>query len=165
MIGRTEILELAAQLSLQPQIIEKDYVLGWILAAVGDHPDLQRSWIFKGGTCLKKVYFETYRFSEDLDFTVRDEAQVDAGFLHNSLEELAGSVYERSGIEIPTEQLNVDVYTNPRGRPSAECRLYYRGPLAPRGSLPGIRFDLTADEVIVLEPERRLVRHPYSDEP
>ena len=59
MIGRTEILELAAQLSLQPQIVEKDYVLGWILAAVGDHPILQSTWIFKGGTCLKKVYFET----------------------------------------------------------------------------------------------------------
>ncbi len=28
------------------------------------------SWVFKGGTCLSKCYFETYRFSEDLDFTV-----------------------------------------------------------------------------------------------
>lgn len=165
MIGRTEILELAAQLSLKPQIVEKDYVLGWVLAAVGNHPILKQSWIFKGGTCLKKVYFETYRFSEDLDFTVRDETQVEAGFLRKSLEEVAQSVYERSGIEIPTDQLNVDVYTNPRGRPSAECRLYYRGPLAPRGSLPGIRFDLTADEVIVLAPEERLARHPYSDVP
>lgn len=26
--------------------------------------------MFKGGTCLKKCYIETYRFSEDLDFTV-----------------------------------------------------------------------------------------------
>lgn len=29
--------------------------------------------IFKGGTALKKVYFEDYRFSEDLDFTLLDE--------------------------------------------------------------------------------------------
>lgn len=29
--------------------------------------------IFKGGTVLKKVYFEDYRFSEDLDFTLLDE--------------------------------------------------------------------------------------------
>lgn len=165
MIERTEILELAAQLSLQPHVVEKDYVLGWILAAVGDHQDLRTSWVFKGGTCLKKVYFETYRFSEDLDFTLRDESQVDDGFLRKALGELATSVYERTGIEIPTERLRVEVYTNPRGRLSAECRLYYRGPLAPTGSLPAIRLDLTADEVIVLEPERRRVRHPYSDEP
>ena len=26
--------------------------------------------VFKGGTVLKKVYFEDYRFSEDLDFTL-----------------------------------------------------------------------------------------------
>jgi hypothetical protein len=26
--------------------------------------------VFKGGTCLKKCYLETFRFSEDLDFTV-----------------------------------------------------------------------------------------------
>jgi predicted nucleotidyltransferase component of viral defense system len=31
------------------------------------------SWVFKGGACLKKCYFETYRFSEDLDFSLRDE--------------------------------------------------------------------------------------------
>ncbi len=28
--------------------------------------------MFKGGTCLKKCFVETYRFSEDLDFTVLD---------------------------------------------------------------------------------------------
>ena len=32
---------------------------------------LRESWLFKGGTCLKKC-FETYRFSEDLDFTLTD---------------------------------------------------------------------------------------------
>lgn len=26
--------------------------------------------VFKGGTVLKKIYFEDYRFSEDLDFTL-----------------------------------------------------------------------------------------------
>jgi hypothetical protein len=31
---------------------------------------LSNQWVFKGGTCLKKCYIETYRFSEDLDFTV-----------------------------------------------------------------------------------------------
>lgn len=40
----------------------------WLLAGVAHHPELGPTWLFKGGTCLKKVFFETYRFSEDLDF-------------------------------------------------------------------------------------------------
>ena len=69
MIDKREILEAASSYSLQPSIVEKDYVLGWILAGIYAHEELAESWIFKGGTCLKKCYFETYRFSEDLDFT------------------------------------------------------------------------------------------------
>src|SRR5258708_15759028 len=50
--------------SLLPNIVEKDYVLGWMLAGINAHGELNESWVFKGGTCLKKCYFETYRFSE-----------------------------------------------------------------------------------------------------
>jgi predicted nucleotidyltransferase component of viral defense system len=77
MIDRGEILEVAGDLGLRPDVVEKDYVLGWLLAAISDHPALGPAWVFKGGTCLKKCYFETYRFSEDLDFTVTDEAHFD----------------------------------------------------------------------------------------
>ena len=73
MIDRREILEAASSFSLLPSVVEKDYVLGWILAGINAHEELSESWVFKGGTCLKKCYFETYRFSEDLDFTLRDE--------------------------------------------------------------------------------------------
>ncbi len=71
MIDRREILEAASSFSLLPSIVEKDYILGWMLAGINAHEELSESWIFKGGTCLKKCYFETYRFSEDLDFTLR----------------------------------------------------------------------------------------------
>jgi predicted nucleotidyltransferase component of viral defense system len=72
MIDRREILDAAAQTSLTPHVVEKDYVLGWMLAGISRHPELADNWVFKGGTCLKKCFFETYRFSEDLDFTLRD---------------------------------------------------------------------------------------------
>jgi hypothetical protein len=73
-ISRAEILELAREFQLALDIVEKDYALGWLLAGIANHPELRDSWVFKGGTCLKKCFFETYRFSEDLDFTVRDPA-------------------------------------------------------------------------------------------
>jgi predicted nucleotidyltransferase component of viral defense system len=73
MITKQEIMDFSKEFNLRPDIIEKDYVLGWLLAGIATHPEIHSNWIFKGGTCLKKCYFETFRFSEDLDFTlVRD---------------------------------------------------------------------------------------------
>ena len=69
MIPKAQILDLAKAQQLRPTTVEKDYVIGWMLRAVSQHPTLSH-WVFKGGTCLKKCFFETYRFSEDLDFTV-----------------------------------------------------------------------------------------------
>src|ERR1017187_8716808 len=81
MIDRRELLLLAENLGLQPQVVEKDYVLGWLLAGIRANADLGDHWVFKGGTCLKKCYFETYRFSEDLDFTITNEAHLDQAVL------------------------------------------------------------------------------------
>jgi predicted nucleotidyltransferase component of viral defense system len=54
-------------------------VLDWVLAGILRDQLLANSWMFKGGTWLKKCSFETYRFSEDLAFTVRDAAQLEVG--------------------------------------------------------------------------------------
>ena len=69
MIPHREILALRAEWSLRADVIEKDWALGWVLAGIAAHPQLA-TWVFKGGTCLRKSYYETSRFSEDLDFTV-----------------------------------------------------------------------------------------------
>jgi len=70
-IRKQDILARAAEWGLRADIVEKDYALGWLLAAIARHPETARSWVFKGGTCLKKCFIETYRFSEDLDFSLR----------------------------------------------------------------------------------------------
>ena len=81
MIDKREILAVSQQTSLRPHVVEKDYVLGWMLAGIYRHKDLAENWVFKGGTCLKKCFFETYRFSEDLDFTLLKPEHLDAAFL------------------------------------------------------------------------------------
>jgi hypothetical protein len=49
------------------RLIEKDYVCTIILEFLtAAHPDL----VFKGGTCLAKIYANFYRMSEDLDFVI-----------------------------------------------------------------------------------------------
>ena len=168
MIDKRETLEAASALGLLPSVVEKDYVLGWILAGIHAHPELTDSWVFKGGTCLKKCYFETYRFSEDLDFTLLDERQIDEKFFRRTLGEVVAWVAEQSGLAMPAEQLGFDLYTNPRGRRSCQGKIGYRGPVSPTsgaGGWPKIKLDLTADEKLVLAPVRREVFHPYSDRP
>ena len=153
MIDRGEILDLAGELDLRPDIVEKDYVLGWLLAGISRHPALGSAWLFKGGTCLKKCYLETYRFSEDLDFTVEDESELDDQFLRQAFGEVAAWIYDHIGIEIPSSQARFDVYRNQRDGLNCEGRIYYQGPLQPVGSLPRVKLDLTASERIVHPPD------------
>ena len=40
MIDKREILEAASALGLLPNVVEKDYVLGWVLAGIHAHPEL-----------------------------------------------------------------------------------------------------------------------------
>jgi len=48
-------------------LIEKDYYLTLILSRIYE---LSENLVFKGGTCLNKVYYVYYRLSEDLDFSM-----------------------------------------------------------------------------------------------
>jgi len=164
-IDREEIRELAREFQLEPNVVEKDYALGWLLAGLSAHPSLAESWIFKGGTCLKKCFFETYRFSEDLDFTLRDPGHLDAGFLSGTLSEVANWIYDASGLELPDTARKFEVFTNPRGKPAAQVRVGYRGPLGRVSEVPRIKLDLAAEEALVLPPVRRAIHHPYSDDP
>jgi len=165
-IDRRELLASAGNLGLLPNVVEKDYVLGWLLAGIYNHAALKDNWVFKGGTCLKKCYFETYRFSEDLDFTLTGASHLNVDFLVAAFREVGDWVYEQTGIELTPDRVYFEVFQNPRGRPAGQGRISYRGPIAPTsGDLPRIKLDLTVDEVLVLPPVDRPVSHPYSDCP
>ena len=62
MIKPGEIQKKATAVKVRDQQIEKDYILSWILQGVAQNKDLNKNLVFKGGTVLKKVYFEDYRF-------------------------------------------------------------------------------------------------------
>ncbi|MFI5334720.1 MAG: nucleotidyl transferase AbiEii/AbiGii toxin family protein [Chlamydiales bacterium] len=161
MINKFEVFRKASELGLQASTIEKDYVLGWMLMGIQSHSITKDTWVFKGGTCLKKCFFNRYRFSEDLDFTLVDPQQVSEKKLRYILTEIAEWIYEHSGIEIPKELISLD----PHRSLSIQGKLSYRGPLKQPIPYPSIKLDLTANEQIVLAPERRVVFHEYSDSP
>ncbi len=108
-------------------------MLGCLLAGIYNQGELADDWIFKGGTCLKKCFFETYRFSEDLDFTLRNPEHLGQDFLAASLGRVAAWVYEQTGLELPADRQDFDLYRNPRGNWSCRAKIPYRGPIGPRG--------------------------------
>lgn len=63
------VLERAsAQTGFPLRLLEKDYYITIVLSKINE---LSRDLVFKGGTCLSKIYYSYYRLSEDLDFTLR----------------------------------------------------------------------------------------------
>ncbi|MEI7961748.1 MAG: nucleotidyl transferase AbiEii/AbiGii toxin family protein [archaeon] len=69
MITQQELKRLAATKGVDLNTMEKDYALTWTLKAISTNKILATSLLFKGGTCLSKIYAANYRLSEDLDFT------------------------------------------------------------------------------------------------
>lgn len=165
MIDKSEIIKAAKSLGLPLSTVEKDYVLGWVLMGIQMHPETQEKWIFKGGTCLKKCFFDNYRFSEDLDFTISAQDHIQEVVLKKILKDVGEWVYEESGIELPEKHISVDLYKNPHGAFSVEGKLAYFGPLKQKTNFPRIKLDLTAHERVVLPPEKRTIFHNYSDKP
>ncbi len=55
-------------------LIEKDLILHQILADLSEDKFFAPSFLFKGGTCLIKSHFGYLRFSEDIDFTWKDQS-------------------------------------------------------------------------------------------
>jgi predicted nucleotidyltransferase component of viral defense system len=166
-ISKEEIQKIATLKKIGMDIVEKDYILSWVLAGIHHHGATKNSWIFKGGTCLKKCYFETYRFSEDLDFTYQgDPHEPTEEFYKNIFVEIAQWVYDNSGIELPEQGIEFEVFKNPRNTTSVQGKLTYRGPIQRNVGitrLPRLKIDLTLDEPMFLEPQIKSVDHPYSD--
>ncbi len=162
MIPSREIANLAGEWQLAHHVVEKDYVLGWLLAGIAQHQHT-RPWAFKGGTCLRKCWFETYRFSEDLDFTVA-EGDLDIDHLMTVFTEIAEWLDNECGLRLIVDDKAFRQRTNKRGQPTIEGRLAYIGPLG-SPTPPKVKLDLTADEVLVRDLEQRPVLHPFSDAP
>jgi hypothetical protein len=75
---RTRLEEARKRLGIPWELLERDYLLSWVLAGIGQVESLQKALIFKGGTALRKCYFGDYRFSEDLEFSCLEGAPTGA---------------------------------------------------------------------------------------
>lgn len=58
----------SAQTGFPLGLLEKDYYITLLLSGINN---ISEELIFKGGTCLSKIYYSYYRLSEDLDFSMQ----------------------------------------------------------------------------------------------
>lgn len=79
MLTRHMITRRANDDGVDAQVVERDYILAHVVAQLhGASQVTDSQLVFKGGTALRFVYFDTYRYSADLDITVIDGSTVDA---------------------------------------------------------------------------------------
>jgi predicted nucleotidyltransferase component of viral defense system len=136
--------------------VEKDYVLTWVLQGISHHTDLYQSLLFKGGTALKKIYFEDYRYSEDLDFTLINDGLTDEYILDN-FNQICIWIFEKS--HIPLAIVKNQTYVSG----SINFQISYQGPLGGQGSYKRLKVDITRGEAIVFKSVSKTIVITYDD--
>ncbi len=162
MIEADYIRTIAASAKLGPGTVEKDYVLSKTIMALAQIEEFQSNLVFKGGTALKKCYFPTWRFSEDLDFTSRNELSTDE---INQLFKIAVNMVE-SLFGMTMRVIEYSQYPR-QGMPiaSAQLKLGYDGPLRKTSGLKNnIRVDIALNERLSSTlPKKSLIKQ-YPDD-
>jgi predicted nucleotidyltransferase component of viral defense system len=159
-ITDAEVLRMARSFGVEPLVVDHDHALGVVLWALAAQGIEEAGWILKGGTCLRKLHFPGYRFSEDLDFTVR--GALDAEVAAATVVRMHPRAREH-GIELITAELRYEIMNTDEGRETVVVTMPYRGTHRYRGSPRRIQFHLSADELLIFPVERPSLIHPYSD--
>jgi predicted nucleotidyltransferase component of viral defense system len=157
MIKPGEIQKKAREAKVRDQQIEKDYIISWILQGIAQDSNLAKHLVFKGGTLLKKVYFEDYRFSEDLDFTLLNSA-----ISNEQLFDWFKNVFEyvQEEANIPLEIID----DNEHEDGGINFYIHYAGPLGGQGSNRKVKIDISRSEKLVFDMAHQNVITSYSDQ-
>jgi predicted nucleotidyltransferase component of viral defense system len=131
-------------------VIERDYVLSWFLTGLANHP-LRDVLAFKGGTALRRCWFEHYRFSEDLDFTLTRAITLEE--ILAGLEEIYTAVEAACGLRIAFDREDRHGHQN-----SHTFYLHYQGPLPASND---VKVDITINEVLCFPLQDRPIQRVY----
>ena len=132
-------------------VIERDYVLAWFLIGLAGHP-LRDVLAFKGGTALRRCWFEDDRFSEDLDFTLTRSIPLEeilAGLL-----DIFAAIEAACGLRIAFDREDRHSHQN-----SHTFYLRYQGPLP---ALNDVKVDITINEVLCYPLLHRPIQRIYA---
>ena len=159
---RTRLQEARRRLGIPWEVLERDYLLSWVLAGISRVPVLQDTLVFKGGTALRKCYFGDYRFSEDLDFSGLEGVPTGGEMKRSVMEacEIAVRLLdEYAPVEIACERY-VEREPHPGGQEAftIRARFPWQGRLQTR-----IMIEVTVDETVLRPPEKQRIMHEYGE--
>lgn len=143
-------LQTAGGRRIPEAVIERDYVLAWLLTGLAGHP-LREILAFKGGTALRRCWFENYRFSEDLDFTLTRPITLEE--ILAGLNEIFVAIETACGLRIAFDRKDRHDHQN-----SHTFYLSYQGPLPTPSD---VKVDITINEVLCFPLQDRRIQRTY----
>ncbi len=155
MITQREISQLAHRTQMSDRVIEKDYVLTWLLTEIAGSP-LAGYLAFKGGTALKKIYFPEYRYSEDLDFTV--VRAIDADEIPSALQQALNRLAASQGFQFEMQEARIEKRDG-----SLTAYVDFVGPLQARLGSRDIKIDFTLAETTLFPVNPMPILSGFSD--
>ncbi|MCG8555630.1 MAG: nucleotidyl transferase AbiEii/AbiGii toxin family protein [Proteobacteria bacterium] len=155
-------LQDAAKLSRVNQIvIERDYAQSYVLLGIGESEALGETFVFKGGTALKKIHFGSYRFSDDLDFSAIDGPRSDdlEGAIRKAIARAEAAVRKIAPLTFTVERYE-ERDPHPGGQEAFIVRAQFpwqRQPMVP------VKIEVTHDEPVLLASDRQSIHHGYEE--
>ncbi len=159
---RTRLQEARHRLGLPWDVLERDYLLSWVLAGIGQVESLRDTLVFKGGTALKKCYFGDYRFSEDLDFSGLKGVPTGDAMERAVREACATAVQlldEYAPVEIAWERYT-EKEPHPGGQEAFTIRARFPWQKQPQTR---VMIETAVDEKILKPAPKRKIIHEYGE--
>ncbi len=159
---RIRLQEARTRLGLPWEVLERDYLLSWVLAGITQVDALRDTLVFKGGTALKKCYFGDYRFSEDLDFTAIG-AVLTGTTMESSMQEACTRAVTLLDPYVPVEivcERHVEREPHPGGQEAFDIRARFPWHRQPQTH---VMVEIAVDERLLKPSLRRAVLHDYGE--
>ena len=163
MVTDREIEATAKELDVHTSNVQRDYVFGWLLAGIyqPENP-LSNHLILKGGNGFRKAYFESTRFSNDIDFSTQTE--VDEQLIGNGLKQACGFAEQRSGVNFFPDQNRVVAHKGATDESNFyEARVYFKSFYGEENFTIKVKLDVKEFDRIILPIQTRNLIHAYSD--
>jgi predicted nucleotidyltransferase component of viral defense system len=143
-------------------VLERDYLLSWILAGINQVDALRGTLVFKGGTALKKCYFGDYRFSEDLDFTAIGSVPMGTE-MESAIRDACAAAMKLLDPYAPVEivcERHTERDPHPAGQEAFDIRARFPWHRRPQTN---VMIETSMDEKVLKPTVRRSVLHDYGE--
>lgn len=147
MLTLNQLAAIAESDGVDVKTVERDYVLSHLIQRISSF-EQAKALAFKGGTALRLVHFQSFRYSADIDFNA------DTRYL--SVNEVLGLISEAADQVALELDLSIEV---------DEDLLSYVGPRN-QSEPEKVKLDITEDEISTDEKVRRglVIRYPDQSE-